>query len=1316
MLNLSARNAVAGAALTASGVVDDQAPGFRLFFDDGAKQRGLVDGVVDRAGRFSTTIHVPKDAEPGAAKVCAMSGGGGRLGLDLTCVALTILPPPPGKITGKLRSRSGAPVAGISVLLRDARGNVVGTATTQADGSYTFPSVPKGQYAIDPDCLTVACAPSAGSSDKFTVPAGGSIDVLHDAQDILDNAPIALPIRAFARSGSIYDSLGFESFPPLGWRSQEARFISFASEEVGTFNIRFQSKVQFSTDFPVTSVGCTVSVNLSGSDDAFLTKQGQISDMVPDRGETTMGSYECFATFNVNELPPGTWYAGIVPRVKGRFGPEIVGISSNAGFRFEMLDFSKRWFNGQGTEPSVSVLPFPLPEYCTATDCALPLIYHYHVTLPRPSFDFNEPLDLSPIPISLDNKLTLGIPVNEYFFTGKHSQFSGDAEAAARVTLLGMEFLNESRGYVGPTGTSLLKSTYALEPIIKDLLSGKQCIPIYEYGKSFDLIVCDVGLSLSIDACLEGQARVDSTIKSNMKVTETVTPEAKFSLHGCANIDVCACDGQACLDPYADIALPLTCDPDRVNVCGFDDPCLRLGITGDWSIDCWVGGKSGDFDLGQIRIGSCNAKSARGARVSQPPILRAHPSVAVDDSGHAMSLWIQNESLILSHPDTRVYFSAYDGQTWSTAQRIEDRTANVRTPKVVFLGQEQALGVWVENDLTQEQGQQLDIASALNRNELRYAFWDGAQWAPSLPLTNDNVVDAKPVLASDPLTGRALLVWLRGGCGSPACDEIKPFYAVFDGRDWSNPAPLPVPATGTDFQVTAAFGSDGIAMAVWVHDGDGNRQTRQDRQLLTANFDGTTWTQPQQVPGLPYGGDAPAIAFSRGNEPLLTFVVAPIDPGTGLPGSADGNNSKLFAAYRRGRTWEVGPVGEDTHAEQPVVAVGRDNRAVIAYRQFDSRNKIHISGDSAVAIADLSRPRLQWSTGYLTADGLTNWDTTLAVDRNSGRHFISNVKRKDAGSSALIAHASLRERAGTAMITGAVANGNDTVAMMEIEDLPDLLIPTEDLNVSNTHPVVGDTVTLAATLRNAGVKPIPKSSDVDVSFYDIDPVTGSALLLARRSLREALPSDADALSFNGEVSVSAPYLVRQGGLHTIRVVADEADLLGEAVETNNQAELTFGRPPAPTDPTGMADSGAQRLELRWHAVESGGIAGYRVYRSEVAGQDYEFVGGGQDARFVDELANSGVTYRYVIATIDVYGELSELSQATTLTLHALCAGDCGNDGEVSIDELVTMLNVALGNADVSVCGAGDANSDGEITVDELITAVSSALVGCSDNS
>ena len=59
-----------------------------------------------------------------------------------------------------------------------------------------------------------------------------------------------------------------------------------------------------------------------------------------------------------------------------------------------------------------------------------------------------------------------------------------------------------------------------------------------------------------------------------------------------------------------------------------------------------------------------------------------------------------------------------------------------------------------------------------------------------------------------------------------------------------------------------------------------------------------------------------------------------------------------------------------------------------------------------------------------------------------------------------------------------------------------------------------------------------------------------------------------------------------------------------------------------------------------------------------------------------------------------------------------CVGDCNSDRHVTVDEILTMGNVALGNASLTMCNTGDANHDSQVTVDEILTAVHNALNGC----
>lgn len=60
-----------------------------------------------------------------------------------------------------------------------------------------------------------------------------------------------------------------------------------------------------------------------------------------------------------------------------------------------------------------------------------------------------------------------------------------------------------------------------------------------------------------------------------------------------------------------------------------------------------------------------------------------------------------------------------------------------------------------------------------------------------------------------------------------------------------------------------------------------------------------------------------------------------------------------------------------------------------------------------------------------------------------------------------------------------------------------------------------------------------------------------------------------------------------------------------------------------------------------------------------------------------------------------------------------CPGDCDDDGQVTIDELVLSTRIALGDSSgARTCTAADADRDQRIEVNELVGAVSAALVGC----
>ncbi len=59
-----------------------------------------------------------------------------------------------------------------------------------------------------------------------------------------------------------------------------------------------------------------------------------------------------------------------------------------------------------------------------------------------------------------------------------------------------------------------------------------------------------------------------------------------------------------------------------------------------------------------------------------------------------------------------------------------------------------------------------------------------------------------------------------------------------------------------------------------------------------------------------------------------------------------------------------------------------------------------------------------------------------------------------------------------------------------------------------------------------------------------------------------------------------------------------------------------------------------------------------------------------------------------------------------------CPGDCDGSGDVTVDEIVRGVNVALNGFTDPPCPALDSDDNGSVTVDDLVRAINTALNGC----
>lgn len=72
----------------------------------------------------------------------------------------------------------------------------------------------------------------------------------------------------------------------------------------------------------------------------------------------------------------------------------------------------------------------------------------------------------------------------------------------------------------------------------------------------------------------------------------------------------------------------------------------------------------------------------------------------------------------------------------------------------------------------------------------------------------------------------------------------------------------------------------------------------------------------------------------------------------------------------------------------------------------------------------------------------------------------------------------------------------------------------------------------------------------------------------------------------------------------------------------------------------------------------------------------------------------------------------ETATQTETPAEGPCPGDCNGDGVVTVNELITAVNISLGLRSIDACTAADLNGNGLVAINELVSAVLSALDGC----
>lgn len=742
---------------------------------------------------------------------------------------------------------------------------------------------------------------------------------------------------------------------------------------------------------------------------------------------------------------------------------------------------------------------------------------------------------------------------------------------------------------------------------------------------------------LSVDFGFNATLQITGKIRNDLSVEEIrfipgVTPYV--IMHAWADILLGVASAGAEVKPAFGFYLPVVYQdppPPGGGSIYLDNPCLRFSVSARYwaAVNVWFWKQR--WEWGPATIYDWSDPSgchSRALTMVQPqttitvPSLFAAPAIATDGYGHAMALWIRDVDPDPDFTNPEIFWSYWNGTAWGTPQRLTNNDRVESDPRVVFLASNRALAVWTHNRIRPDEAPNVtDLNQVLGAQEIYYSVWDGAAWSLPSPVTSDDRPDGMAVLAADPARGKALAVWVHDEDGDfQTRGDWEIYYSHWNGTSWTSPAPVGQDLTAADAEVDVKYNSQGAAIAVWVRDHDAKFATNSDRRVVYAVWNGSTWSPISEPSNWPAGALLPAIAFDSRNNPLIVFTARGTDPSGQDYGI--GNYDQLWSAYYRNGSWQVASVGTDTRAERPRVAINAQNQAIVIFRQFGEAGTPHFMGEVAAAVADLTQPNFNWyPPRFLSEDTALDWQVAFDIDPATLTTLILNVK---------VEPEEARAMAGQESGTGAyrfqaLGDGADNLYTLSLPYQPDLVITMNNIAFSESHPSAGTSVAITATVQNIGLREAP--AGFKVRFFKDNPYI-PANLIGEKTITSPL-------AFGVTQTVTASWIA-VGGLHPIYVVVDAEEAVDESNETNNMAFRTIGEVPPPRLLTAVTELRSGTIGLSWLPPDTTDIVGYWVYRSASPDTGYELIGSTATTTFLDTGLVNGVTYYYVVAAYDSY--------------------------------------------------------------------------------
>jgi len=367
------------------------------------------------------------------------------------------------------------------------------------------------------------------------------------------------------------------------------------------------------------------------------------------------------------------------------------------------------------------------------------------------------------------------------------------------------------------------------------------------------------------------------------------------------------------------------------------------------------------------------------------------PSIAMDPTGNAFAIWVQNGSGFYPDIWTNRYVA---GTGWETGTLMEVSDTNVGIPSIAIQDNGNAMAVWPQTN-------------GIRDNIWASRYVVGSGWStPVLIETNTAGNAYAPNVAID-ANGDAIAVWHKydGTRNNIWANRFVP------GTGWGAATLIETNNTQSASYPRIAMNANGDAIAVW-DQYDGARNNIWANRYVVGTG---TWGAAELIETDNAGSAvSPSIAVDVNGNAIAVWV------------QSDGTRFNLWTnRYVAGTGWGIAALIEydnagDVYQDSPVVMDANGN-AMVVWSQFDGiRSNV-------------------WANRYIAGTG---WGSATLIENNVGYTASPSIAMNASGNAIAVWHQSDGTRTNIWANRFVAGTGWGTASLIETDDIGDAIYPS----------------------------------------------------------------------------------------------------------------------------------------------------------------------------------------------------------------------------------------------------------------------------------